>query len=139
MLRQFPNIFALFIIYKIQPIRALVLQIQLYFSSTLYHPSHFILKWLGFTSKFQLRSLVYLVIQSLEKTGFRFSTKALMASIRSLDFSIPAFHVATCSRPCSTVISLLLSRTAFVPITAHADFSDISETIRQICLLVYHW
>jgi hypothetical protein len=69
---------------------------------------------------------------SLEKTGFRFSRKAWIASSRSLDLSIAAFHVATCSRPCSTVISLLLSKTAFVPITAHADFSDISEMVNHI-------
>ena len=69
---------------------------------------------------------------SLENTGFRFSRNALMASFRSLDLIIPAFHVATCSRPCSTVTSLLLSKTALVPITAHADFSAISEMISQI-------
>lgn len=69
---------------------------------------------------------------SFENTGFRFSRKALMASFRSLDLSIAAFHVATCSRPCSTVTSLLLSKTALVPITAHADFSAISEMIGQI-------
>jgi hypothetical protein len=69
---------------------------------------------------------------SFENTGFLFSRKALTASLRSSDLSIAAFHVATCSRPCCTVTSLLLSKTAFVPITAHADFSAISETIRHV-------
>lgn len=88
---------------------------------------------------FQIRSTTCEVTQrygmmvsdhySLENTGFRFSRKALMASFRSFDLIIPAFHVATCSRPCSMVASLLLSRTALVPITAHADLSAISEIV----------
>ena len=63
-------------------------------------------------------------------SGGRRSMKAVMASTRSSEASIPAFQVATYSSPSATVRPSLAASTDLVPCTAMGELAAISPPVR---------